>query len=266
MRTGVALLAVALGVAAQTPPETAARASSGALGWFVGSGSSMPSAIPVAPKPYSAEQITERVQTLADGTHITQTTPITKLFRDSAGRTRTEHAFSAPPGAPLAVPSLIEISDSVAGYRYVLNERTQTARRMSTMMRRSDVIMPAKVHAPVVQTPAPVAITAERTRPYPETSRESLGTQVIEGVLTEGTRFTTTYPVGSIGNDQPVTTVQETWTSPDLQAIVLSKTSDPRNGQSTTKLTNIVIAEPDPALFQVPAEYSIVGESAPGIR
>jgi len=47
---------------------------------------------------------------------------------------------------------------------------------------------------------------------------------------------------------------------------VLSKTSDPRFGESTTKLINIEMAEPDPALFQVPAEYSIVDESRPAIQ
>jgi hypothetical protein len=97
-------------------------------------------------------------------------------------------------------------------------------------------------------------------------SREPLGTQTIEGVLAEGTRRTTTFPAGLVGNDRPITTVSETWMSPDLKMLVLSKISDPRNGESTTKLTNIVMVEPDPALFQVPAEYSIVDEPAPVIR
>lgn len=69
-----------------------------------------------------------------------------------------------------------------------------------------------------------------------------------------------------MGNDRPITTVTETWTSPDLKTVVLSKVSDPRNGESTTKLTNIVMAEPDPVLFQIPAEYSIMDEPAPVVR
>jgi uncharacterized membrane protein (UPF0136 family) len=46
----------------------------------------------VAGAPYSAEEISSMVQTLADGTHITRTIPTRKLYRDSAGRTRTERS------------------------------------------------------------------------------------------------------------------------------------------------------------------------------
>jgi hypothetical protein len=85
----------------------------------------------------------------------------------------------------------------------------------------------------------------------------------MEGVLVQGQRTTTVYPEGFFGNDRPITTVNETWTSPDLKIMVLSKTSDPRSGESTTRLTNISRAEPDPSLFQVPPDYQIVnGNSA----
>ncbi|HVW85414.1 MAG TPA: hypothetical protein VHB50_12070, partial [Bryobacteraceae bacterium] len=40
--------------------------------------------------PYSAEEVVEQVQTLADGTHISQKPLSTKVYRDSLGRTRTE--------------------------------------------------------------------------------------------------------------------------------------------------------------------------------
>jgi hypothetical protein len=40
--------------------------------------------------PYSAEEVDENQQTLADGTHITQLMPTVKKYRDSMGRTRTE--------------------------------------------------------------------------------------------------------------------------------------------------------------------------------
>jgi hypothetical protein len=54
--------------------------------------------------------------------------------------------------------------------------------------------------------------------------------------------------------------------SHDLKMAVSSKSSDPRFGDSTTKLTNIVMAEPDPALFQVPGDYSTVDEPTPVVR
>jgi len=48
-----------------------------------------------------------------------------------------------------------------------------------------------------------------------------------------------------------------------LKMVVLSKNSDPRSGESTTRLTNISRAEPDPSLFQIPADYEVVEPQTP---
>ena len=272
MKAGLALLAFAVTAVAQTPaPQKSAGAVgavSGGFGSFVIGGPSVQSQVG---QPYSAEQVTERVQTLADGTHITQGGQTTKFYRDSAGRTRIEHTFIPPPGAMMASPppSFIQIMDPVAGYHYTLDSRSQTARRMAMAPATHwfNAAAPlATMTPPAAVPPMTAALKTDSTRPHPEVSRESLGAQAIEGILADGTRLTVTYPVGFMGNDRPITTVSETWISHDLRTIVLSKTSDPRYGDTTTKLTNIVLAEPDPGLFQVPAEYSIVDEPTPGIR
>jgi len=276
MRIALALFAVAMTAIAQTTvtpaPQIAVAAGQigaaiGFGGFLMGGGGPFPVQT-VAGRPYSAEQVMEHVQTLADGTHITQTTQRTKFYRDSAGRTRTEHSFTPPPGLVTASgPTFVQIADPVAGYRYMLNSHDQTARRsaFAPAMQRPNMVAAAKPALPAV-LPANAAATTTAARPHPEMSRESLGTQTIEGVVAEGTRMTMTFPEGSMGNDRPITTVTETWMSPDLKTVVLSKISDPRNGESTTKLTNVVMAEPDPALFQVPAEYSIVDDPAPVVR
>ena len=49
----------------------------------------------------------------------------------------------------------------------------------------------------------------------------------------------------------------EEWTSPELQTLVLTRHNDPRSGESTYKLMNIIRAEPDPSLFQVPSDYTV---------
>jgi hypothetical protein len=98
----------------------------------------------------------------------------------------------------------------------------------------------------------------------PQFSRESLGTQTIDGVLAVGIRTIVTYRIGAVGNDRPITSVSETWTSPELKTVVLSTNSDPRNGDSTTRLTNISRVEPDPSLFQIPSDYEIVDPQTPG--
>jgi TonB family protein len=88
-------------------------------------------------------------------------------------------------------------------------------------------------------------------------NNERLNNQIIEGIECEGTRKVTIIPVGAIGNDRPIETVSETWYSPELGIMILSKRSDPRFGESTYRVTNINRAEPESALFQVPPSYTI---------
>ncbi len=86
---------------------------------------------------------------------------------------------------------------------------------------------------------------------------ESLGRQTIEGTPADGTRTTITIPAGEVGNEQPIQIVRESWYSPDLQMVVLSKVTDPRFGETTYKVTNITRGEPARTLFEVPADYKI---------
>jgi len=98
----------------------------------------------------------------------------------------------------------------------------------------------------------------------PDSAAEPLGTQFIEGVLVEGTRTTMTIPVSQIGNDRPIEIVSERWFSPDLQVIVMSRQSDPRFGETTYRLTNIMRSDPQSTLFEVPADFEVI--DAPGAR
>ena len=75
-----------------------------------------------------------------------------------------------------------------------------------------------------------------------DAQEEALGTRTIEGVAAEGTRTTMTIPAGQIGNEQPIVIVSERWYSPELQALVMSRQSDPRYGETTYRLTGIVRA------------------------
>ena len=97
-------------------------------------------------------------------------------------------------------------------------------------------------------------VTAEQD----QGNTEDLGSQTMEGVLVNGVRTTHTIPAGQIGNERAITIVTEVWTSPDLKTVVYSKRSDPRMGEQTFRLTNIVHAEPSPSLFTVPADFKIV--------
>jgi TonB family protein len=105
---------------------------------------------------------------------------------------------------------------------------------------------------------APVSRSAARST----TNTEQLGKQMVEGVECEGTRVVTTLPAGAIGNERPIETVKETWYSPELQLMILSKRSDPRFGESTYRVTNIARHEPDAERFQIPSDYTIIDNRA----
>src|SRR5215510_12025662 len=107
-------------------------------------------------------------------------------------------------------------------------------------------------------SPAPFARSAARYT----SNTEQLGKRTVEGVECEGTRVVTTLPAGAIGNERPIETVKETWYSPELQLMILSKRSDPRFGESTYRVTNIARYEPDAEHFQIPSDYTIIDNRA----
>jgi hypothetical protein len=90
-----------------------------------------------------------------------------------------------------------------------------------------------------------------------------VGTQLINGLQAEGHRTIETIPAEAEGNDRPITVVSETWFSPELKLTVLNKRSDPRSGDTTVQMLNLSRAEPDPSLFTVRPDYSIVDEAGP---
>jgi hypothetical protein len=82
----------------------------------------------------------------------------------------------------------------------------------------------------------------------------------MDGITIQGTRTTTTFAAGTMGNDRPESATSEIWVSRDLNVVVSSKIVDPRQGERIQTLSNISRAEPDAALFQVPPDYEIVDE------
>jgi hypothetical protein len=234
---------------------------------------------PVQGAPYSATITNESIQTLTDGSHITQNTS-GATARDSQGRTRQDTALPTIGNLSAAdAPHLVFIMDPVAQTSYTLNLTDKTAQKLS---------MPSGGAAgPVTAASAGLGTTrmfvtqmgtasaVDGAMPPPpqagfamhrevigdeeaQVSTQDLGTETMEGLSVNGVRTTRTIPVGQIGNDKPISIVTEVWTSPDLKIIVYSKRTDPRMGEQTFKLTNIVRAEPDASLFTVPADFKIM--------
>jgi hypothetical protein len=213
---------------------------------------------PVKGAPYSAQAVTETVQTLADGNRIVQKTTA-MLYRDALGRERREETL--PKIGPFTSqgdpPQIISISDPVAGVNYSLNTQEHVARRVPAVPPLSLAGAAGKFN--VTGTAVFMAGPGEKVA----ANVEQLGWQVIEGVQVQGTRTTVTIPAGQIGNDRPIDIVDEQWRSPDLQVIVLSKHSDPRFGETSYSLVNVSRGDPPAALFQVPPDYTLSDMKAP---
>jgi len=212
--------------------------------------------------PYSAKAVTERVQTLSDGNHITHTTT-NMVARDGSGRVYRQESI---PGynnneiEPAARMAFIE--DPVAGELVTLDNASKIATRVKVTpdaKKRADEA--AFKAGPGSQLTLQIVSDGSSSE-HPKTTDSDLGTQIIEGVMAKGTKMTRTIPAGEVGNDAPLVITTETWFSPDLKVLVMSKSSDPRIGETTYKLTNISRAEPDSALFHIPGDFTIRDQPA----
>jgi hypothetical protein len=222
--------------------------------------------------PYSAETSTQRVQVFADGNRIEQTTS-GSVARDGQGRMRRDESLPGLVSKNGDAPHIVMIDDPVAQVHWTLDAQTKTAMKLS---------IPAGKNGgpgPLGMMPPPTGATKDffyaeagtvtasggrqvvvRSGAPPDDrdiAKTDLGTQTVEGVPARGTRITRTIPAGEIGNVQPIVITTENWYSPDLKVLVMSKSSDPRMGETTYKLTNIQRSEPAPNLFQPPDDYTV---------
>jgi hypothetical protein len=210
--------------------------------------------------PYSAQAVTQFNQTLADGNHIQKTTTAS-VARDSQGRTRSERslaAIGALAGSGNASKAVF-INDPVAGMGYMLDANHKTVRQMPAMAGRHRAA-PDQGAASGTFGQSQANGSARgfiKQQSKADVKNDDLGTQVIEGLAVQGKRKTKTILAAQAASERDIEIITETWYSPDLQMVVMSKTSDPRFGDSVYKLTNISRAEPDPALFTVPSDYQV---------
>jgi hypothetical protein len=244
--------------------------------------------------PYSATEITESLQVLADGTRISHQSQVT-VYRDSEGRVRRD------------TPERITIFDPVAGESYTLNPKAMTAVKSAMGSVVADgrgrgaagggTFTSTYSYTGSTSTAPPVTVSvrtgadeADQTKAALEKMKveaqmrdgivalktqldqaqanlvttnsraatEELGQRVMEGVTAEGTRTTETIEAGSIGNDRPIQVVNERWMSADLKTPVMTKHSDPRTGEESFRLTNVQRGEPGYDLFMLPPGYQVV--------
>jgi len=191
----------------------------------------------VTGQPYSGEAITTVKMRMFDGTQIDRSVTA-RIYRDTLGRVRREQTIMGLEALDTKndVRAIVLIIDPVANSIYSIVPGTNTAQRL-VMNQMSHV-----EHRPVDEMPR----------------EERLGPREIDGITTIGHRMTTTIPAGRVGNDRPITIIDERWEARDLKVVVESRHHDPRTGDVEYHLTKISRKEPPADLFKVPAGYKIV--------
>jgi hypothetical protein len=203
---------------------------------------------PKAQAPFSLLLQTEWVKTLSDGGTITSVNE-RHIARDSKGRIYQERWFLVPKNGKIeSQMTTIQISDPNAHTLYncfMLEEPKQCV--LST-------------YTP--STSAVYKFESPKTGTLPDEAgsviHDNLGKQLISGLETIGTKDAVIYNPGVFGNDRKMTVEREFWYSPQLGINLLSKRTDPRFGTQTFTATNLILSEPDPHLFDLPAGFKVV--------
>jgi hypothetical protein len=250
----------------------------------------------VAGQPYSAEATTEFVQVLGDGNRISRKNTV-RIYRDSEGRTRREElgsgdtvqsvsiydpvahvSYVLDPNTRIAHKSAVKVLVTEPGWAVAFGAAPHTLAlkkhaELAAVQGDITLVAPETAVTPDLDVQKAEKMKAEagvrvdegrgtlravvKNNPLEKSSSESLGRQTIGGVDADGVRTTTILAAGAIGNEQEIRIISEEWRSPDLQVLVLTKHNDPRSGETTYRLSNIVRAEPGAGLFEVPADYTI---------
>lgn len=197
--------------------------------------------VPVLGVPYSAEMQTEVTQQFADGNRVEQRA-MGSIARDGSGRIRREQTLAGfGSGGSAAEVRIVTIASPAERVQYWLDE----ARKIAWRQR-----LPPRPRGQVLQDRS---ILPRR----PNLTTQQLAPVQFEGVKAEGTRTVLVVPQGSIGNERSIEVVNERWYSPELQVVVRTRRVDPRFGEVTYRLLNIVRAEPPAVLFDVPADFTV---------
>jgi hypothetical protein len=198
---------------------------------------------PVIGKPFSATEVRHSQQVLTDGTHVDHTDS-TQFYRDDRGRMRAGNDTN------------ILIFDPVGGFTYSLDVRGKTYSRTPARAEGTYSIAVTQNRTSTSYSYSSGGAPASKGQKQASVTEE-LPVQYINGARAKGSRITTTIPAGTFGNDHDIKIVTEHWYSDDLQVLLKSSNSDPRFGNSSYELTNLVLGPPNPSLFVVPADYTL---------
>jgi hypothetical protein len=171
-----------------------------------------------------------------------------RVARDSEGRIYEERWALVPKDGTESIMNLIQIADpgDHALYNCDMLEKPHRCYLQDYAGTASATYVPA----------------IGKTGPLPGNAgyrtHEDLGVRYFEGLDCTGTRDTTTYEKGVFGNDRPVAATREFWHSDKIGINLISLVTGPNVGSQSFKVTDVNLAEPNPALFQLPKGSVVV--------
>jgi hypothetical protein len=210
---------------------------------------------PIPNAPFSGTVRVERKAIQPDGTTL-QLWSQREIARDNEGRIYNEFRPFAPAASntlpPAMVIHLYDPQNRMTEYLYPAQKtyRTMMLSRPPATDTIDDFASPTGAAAP----------SSDFTR------REDLGYKTIAGLQVHGVRVTQTMTSAESGTGQEVTVTNEYWYSEALRLNLATTHNDPRTGTVTMTVTRIDRAEPSPALFGVPADYTMAGQPAPAAQ
>jgi hypothetical protein len=207
----------------------------------------------VTGKPFHAQVNARKIETKPDGKQITYESHGI-LARDSDGRVLQGGLASPQVAVADGTTSTLftaKVTDPTSKFEYRWDEFSKTVEKMRPL--------PHQIRS----TPEPLdACEREegKTRTYPTgitQQIESLGERTIQGVPTRGCRVTTLLPAHQTKENQPRTVTDDSWCATELGVCLLTIHHDPNHEDETVELDNLVLSEPDLAMFKAPADYKL---------
>jgi hypothetical protein len=218
-------------------------------------GLSIYGAFPKTGAPFSATVQTTHEEKFVGGNAI-HGQIVTHYYRDSAGRVRMETSTRCDIGADGQFRPLIDISVNDPVARTTLHWRVNDTGEKVARFYHQPAPQPAPTAAPLTeeQRKQNALVQAHWNK---NTRKETLGTRMITGFLTDGNRQTTTTPAGEQGNEKAIDLMEEYWVARDTGIAMLHIEDEPRVGRITVEVTDLKLAEPDPSLFAPPPDYKL---------
>lgn len=203
---------------------------------------------PLPNAPFSAIANTTWVRTLPDGSTETHQNA-RAVARDNFGRVFQERRTFRP------VPDPQNRQPAVYATQYDDGPKHVTYRCLiaSKTCDKFPLALPAVKESPAGLQPDQTTYL----------TRENLGSDTIEGLDVTHTRETYTFYRASVGNTTNILRTVDYWYSAALQVNIKVIRHDPRDGDQTLWINQIVQTAPDEKWFQVPADYRIIDHASP---